>query len=85
MRDAVRNYLIAKFDGLFNHYSSKIIKFNEKLCKSIDKLIHKYNRKFTKVINARIEREKEMEKSISDEINHISNQIHDIHRILIQY
>ena len=85
MRDAVRNYLIAKFDGLFNHYSSKIIKFNEKLCKSIDKLIHKYNRKFTKVINARIEREKEIEKSISDEINHISNQIHDIHRILIQY
>lgn len=85
MRDAVRSYLITKFDGLFNHYSSKIIKLNEKLCKSIDKLIQQYNRKFTKVINARIERELEIEKSISGEISYISNQIKEIQRILTQY
>lgn len=46
MREAVRNYLIAKFDGLYGYYSSKVIKLNEKLCKSVDKLIQQYNKKF---------------------------------------
>lgn len=85
MREAVRNYLIAKFDGLYNHYSSKIIKLNEKLSKSMDKLIQQYNKKFTKIIRARIEQELEIEQSISNEIDYIGKQIIDIKKFSTTY
>lgn len=85
MREAVRNYLIAKFDGLYGYYSSKVIKLNEKLCKSVDKLIQQYNKKFTKVISSRIEREFDIEKSIADEINCINKQINEIRSFINIY
>lgn len=85
MREAVRNYLIAKFDGLYNHYSSKIIKLNEKLNKSVDKLIQQYNKKFTKIIKDRIEQEFNNEQIISNEIEYIGMQIAEIQKLSITY
>lgn len=82
MRVAVREYLITKFDKLFNQYSFKVIKCDEKLIKQVDKLLQQYARKFTKKINSRIAQELEIEKSIVAEITLIKNHVHDIEIIM---
>lgn len=82
MRVAVREYLIAIFDKLFNQYSSKVIKCDEKLGKYIEKLLQQYRKKYTKKINSRIAQELEVEKSISAEINLIKRHIHGIDLIM---
>jgi len=82
MRVAVREYLIAKYGRLFNFYSSKVIKLDEKLGRQVEKLLQQYAKKYTKTINSRIAQELEIEKSITTEINSIRSHIHDIETIM---
>lgn len=75
MKNAVKNYLEYKFEKLYDQYSSKIIKINDKLIQNIDKLLKQYLKKFEKVINARITNEYKNEAVISSQIELIEQHL----------
>ncbi len=80
MREAIKSHLKLIFEKLYDYYSIKILKNYEKIEKQVDKLLQKYLKNFTKVINVRINHEMEFEKSIIEEINLINTQTDKIEK-----